>query len=836
MADAKQPQSAVYRHVIKFLIMKHLYILSTLLLLFTTSKLGAQVSGFAINGLTTPTTLNTTICSLTANISFSALTQSTSTAGNATIPYVITGNNFNGFQFQTVVNWGDASSSTSGGGTSTSGTNISMNPPLTHTYATPGTYMVATTVYNPANQTYAIDSVSLTVGSCSAFFYCMLQVDCNNDGTIDSQINTPVPITLSNGSTTYYDTLQSNLITVNNIWLGNYTLSIDPTWLAANNYVIGNIIPSPIVNVSGGVTTSVITLNCSAQSTLLCATGQVYCDANDNGVLDAGETPISNAPIYINGTVSYTNANGLYYITYPGIVNDSAVLTMSSNWLTQNGYLILNNNGSNVNYITGTPCNSGLPITTINFPLSCNGIVTPTLCYSGYVFCDANSNGVFDANETPLNGVPVMLYNNSASASSVTVYTDSSGYFSYCGQYSTNSNLIATISQSWLIYNGYNSTIGAISLAGSPNGTTNIGFLAINCGGATTCSDVWTTVTPWIGYYQNSTAYIKLNWGSYGPSAIGTYSLSLSFPAGVTPILSSIQNSNYIIGANTITWNLTNNASNFSNYDVIMFNIPGGLINGAQHYFTSVITPTGAMSDCGTYNNNGSLLQILGNSYDPNDKNASTDYNNDAYPLGYLDAFIDDALSYTIRFQNTGTAPAQNIYIIDTLDAHLDWNSFTLIESSHNMQVINLGNGIFRFEFPQIWLPDSTSNEPESHGHLTYRITENANNPVMSTIENTAYIYFDWNAPIITNTTSHTNMWIDGIEELNNKLRVSPNPAHSTLYIELANAQNVKIIDLSGQILIEKQIFPGEAIDILALKPGLYIIEAQGLRTKFIKN
>jgi hypothetical protein len=79
-------------------------------------------------------------------------------------------------------------------------------------------------------------------------------------------------------------------------------------------------------------------------------------------------------------------------------------------------------------------------------------------------------------------------------------------------------------------------------------------------------------------------------------------------------------------------------------------------------------------------------------------------------------------------------------------------------------------------------------------------------------------------------------MWIDGTEELNNKLRVSPNPAHSTLYIELANAQNVKIIDLSGQILIEKQIFPGEAIDILALKPGLYIIEAQGLRTKFIKN
>jgi uncharacterized repeat protein (TIGR01451 family) len=552
--------------------------------------------------------------------------------------------------------------------------------------------------------------------------------------------------------------------------------------------------------------------------------------------MDNGETPIANAPITVNGTLVYSNANGYYNISYPGTVNNTYTLTMNANWLAQHGYLILNNNGSNISSIIGTPCNSGVPVSNVNFPLSCNGTVTPTLCYSGYVFCDANANGVMNAGEAPLSGVPVLLYNTSATASSVTVYTDSTGYFSYCGQYSTNTYLLATISQSWLIYNGYNPTIGVITLLGSTAGTTNTGFIAVDCGGSTsTCSDLWTTVTPWIGYYQNSTAYIKLNWGSYGPSAAGTYTLSFTYPAGVSPILSSIQNANYTISGNTITWNLTTSASSFTSYDVIQFSVPGGLINGAQHFFSSSIALTGVINDCGTYNNSGSLLQILGNSYDPNDKNASTDYMNEAFPLGFLDAFTDDALSYTIRFQNTGTAPAQNIFIIDTLSAQLDWSSFTLLEASHPVQVVNLGNGILRFEFNQIWLPDSTSNEPLSHGHLTYRIRENANNPLFSTIENTAYIYFDWNDPIVTNTTFHENMWLDQIDELEGGLSIFPNPAQTQISLGITEPTFIQIKDINGKVIFNERVEVGQTIQVQALESGIYLIEGGLQKGKFIK-
>ena len=281
---------------------------------------------------------------------------------------------------------------------------------------------------------------------------------------------------------------------------------------------------------------------------------------------------------------------------------------------------------------------------------------------------------------------------------------------------------------------------------------------------------------------------------------------------------------------------MTNNATSFTTYDVIQFSVPGGLINGAQHFYTSAIAPTGSITDCGTYNNNGSLLQILGNSYDPNDKNASTDYMNENYPLGYLDAFVDDALTYTIRFQNTGTAPAQNVYIIDTLSTLLDWTSFTLIEASHPIQVVNLGNGVMRFEFNQIWLPDSTSNEPESHGQLTYRISEIPTNAIMSIIENTAYIYFDWNAPIITNTTFHQNMWLDNITELEGALRIYPNPAQTEIQLDLMVQSVVQIEDLNGKIVYNQVILPGEKINIEYLKPGIYFVETNQQRTKLIKN
>jgi uncharacterized repeat protein (TIGR01451 family) len=477
---------------------------------------------------------------------------------------------------------------------------------------------------------------------------------------------------------------------------------------------------------------------------------------------------------------------------------------------------------------------------TFNIGINCgNGTTQQTYCYGGIVFCDANGNGQFDNNELPLSGAPIVIYGSTSAVGSginLTVYSDSNGVFQYCGPVSNsqpglNNTIIAGISTLWLSNNGYPLTSAYISLYGSLVPSSNLTPFPLNCGGTTSsCADLWTTVTPWIGYYQGTVATVKLNWGNYGPGSPGSYTLTLTYPAGVTVNTSSIQNSSYTIAGNTITWTLNSALSSFNNYDNITFNVPSGLTSQTPHYYTSTITPTGNLTDCSSLNNAGSLLQLLGNSYDPNDKLVARPnetqqmFFND---VSYLDIDAIEKLTYTVRFQNTGTAPAQNIYIIDTLSSNLNWSSFSLIESSHPMQVVNLGNGVLRFEFSQIWLADSTTNEEESHGHLVYSISENASvlGQAGIEIENTAYIYFDWNDPIVTNTTYNVNQLIGGVEESNKTaFKIFPNPASSDLNLLGEGAFSYQISDMSGRILLQGEVNKSDKIRIADLNAGVYNI------------
>lgn len=135
--------------------------------------------------------------------------------------------------------------------------------------------------------------------------------------------------------------------------------------------------------------------------------------------------------------------------------------------------------------------------------------------------------------------------------------------------------------------------------------------------------------------------------------------------------------------------------------------------------------------------------------YDPNDKQA--------FPQGYTDQHLllqETQQEFLIRFQNTGNATAQNIRIQDTLDVNFDMESFRFIANSHSvMTTIDPETRLIDFYFENIQLPDSGSNEPASHGLISYMITPLPDLPVGTVLENTAFIYFDNNDPIITNTT-----------------------------------------------------------------------------------
>jgi hypothetical protein len=144
------------------------------------------------------------------------------------------------------------------------------------------------------------------------------------------------------------------------------------------------------------------------------------------------------------------------------------------------------------------------------------------------------------------------------------------------------------------------------------------------------------------------------------------------------------------------------------------------------------------------------------------------------------------------------------------------------------MQLINLGNGVMRFEFPNIWLADSTTNEPASHGHLVYRIMENASCAYGTEIENTAYIYFDWNAPIITNTTYNFNNWIEGISEGSaQNIHVYPNPSSESITISCEGNFDYQLVDLSGRIISTGHASDLEFLNISKASAGIYQLNVQ---------
>ena len=166
-----------------------------LLLLLSVLSL-SSIAQFSITGLTAQSNQITDYyCDSTVAMSFSALTAPSATSG-LEIHQIIEGANFTGFQFSVSINWGDGTTTTHSGGTSTSGSQITLSPTVSHHYLAPGTYQIITTVYNPQNQTTANNLLTVVIGGCSIQLYSFVGLDCDGDGVAEQTITTPVPATI----------------------------------------------------------------------------------------------------------------------------------------------------------------------------------------------------------------------------------------------------------------------------------------------------------------------------------------------------------------------------------------------------------------------------------------------------------------------------------------------------------------------------------------------------------------------------------------------------------------------------------------------------------------
>jgi len=204
------------------------------------------------------------------------------------------------------------------------------------------------------------------------------------------------------------------------------------------------------------------------------------------------------------------------------------------------------------------------------------------------------------------------------------------------------------------------------------------------------------------------------------------------------------------IGMDTFIWNITNLYPSQKITRKVFLKMPNELSTGDEIPFQAITDFQDITTDT-TINTIYEYNPILLCAYDPNDKLVSPDRSGETnYTL------FEESLEYTIRFQNTGNDTAFNIIIRDTLDPNLNWNTFRPLSSSHPYTVTRNDQGVLAFDFRNIMLPDSNVNFITSQGFVKFLIDPNSGLSENTVIENTAHIYFDFNAPIVTNTIIST--------------------------------------------------------------------------------
>lgn len=219
---------------------------------------------------------------------------------------------------------------------------------------------------------------------------------------------------------------------------------------------------------------------------------------------------------------------------------------------------------------------------------------------------------------------------------------------------------------------------------------------------------------------------------------------------------------------------------------------------------------------------------VIINSYDPNDKTG--------FPLGFFAQHYitaNDPLEYRVRFQNTGNDTCYTVVIRDTISSFLDLGTFQPGASSHPYTVImNAGREVV-FRFENINLPDSNTNEPASNGFVNYNIRQVPGNAPGTEILNTAYIFFDFNGAVITNTSLHTieipqmfhpMLVIPGMTYTD--ISISPNPTSNWVRItsdEWKEGWNFSLWSVDGKRVLQQALFgPDQLISLENLAPGTY--------------
>ncbi len=413
-----------------------------------------------------------------------------------------------------------------------------------------------------------------------------------------------------------------------------------------------------------------------------------------------------------------------------GSVNSgSASVGLADCSLGAGNFLSLNTlkNTANISSYTSTDTIKTKPATNfaIKFtPAQCNQVKTASLCHrypvvTGEVFYDNNSNGVKDSTELNAANVKVKLYSGRYA------FTDSKGYFAIYADSLGINNL--TINSP----NFYASSPQTISYTFNSFDTLVTSSFALQPTVLKDSMKLGITPINWRARPGFSYPYLI----SYKNIGTTTISPLLNFNFDDTKLIyDSSNNLNVINSTNDLALNISNIVPGQTGSFIAYFRVKPTVVIGDSVVVNATLTNAV----------NTKVVSIVGGSFDPNDKEATQVLTPTQVTLG-------KEIIYTIRFQNTGNDTAFNVTISDSLSSDLQANTLELVESSHNCKTTVNGNVVL-FELFNIRLPDSNVNEIGSHGFVRFRVKPKATLINGDNVSNTAFIYFDYNVPVVTNT------------------------------------------------------------------------------------
>ncbi|AXG72284.1 thrombospondin type 3 repeat protein [Kordia sp. SMS9] len=408
--------------------------------------------------------------------------------------------------------------------------------------------------------------------------------------------------------------------------------------------------------------------------------------------------------------------------------------------------------------------NTNYALVNVSLPCQTTSATCTANIITGTVLLDFDADGCNVNNDFPFENMEVVAYDG---INYYTTFTDENGNYSLVVPEGTFDVYLA--SESLL------NTIPAVSTI-TITGTDNTNVVDFCTSFSETFEDISVVIIPEIAPIAGFEAAYTIVLENNGTTLVnGTIDFNfddvkLDFTAASIPPTTQT--------TGLLRWDYTNLIPGETRSITVNFDIlPPPTTNINDVLFFSALVPL--TNDITPNNNQNSLNQTVLSSYDPNDKTVLEGEH-------LLIDDIDEYLHYVIRFQNEGTSPAVNIRIKDLMSELIDWDTFEPVAASHEYYIA-LTTGADReleFFFDNINLPDSTTDEPNSHGFVAFRVKPKSTVQIGDIIDNRAAIYFDFNAPIITNKT---------------ETRIVEDTDSDTIYNYLDNCPNTPNTDQADQ-------------------------------------